>query len=83
MAIFTTRLFDKKLKSEQLTDDNLCDIAREVMDGRFEADLGGGVIKKRIALSAGKRSARAWGHHGYHHGAHQRTCSIQRTQRTD
>lgn len=27
-----------------------CDAAREIEQGRFEADLGGGVCKKRIAL---------------------------------
>lgn len=43
------------MKGEHLTEDLLLEIAQEVMDGRFEGDLGGGVIKKRIALDAGKR----------------------------
>ncbi|QHP78585.1 type II toxin-antitoxin system RelE/ParE family toxin [Pectobacterium carotovorum] len=54
MAVYTTKLFDKKLRSEILSDGYLCEIAHEVMNGRFEGDLGGGVIKKRIALNAGK-----------------------------
>lgn len=54
MAIFATRLFDKKFKSLFVTDSQLCSIAYEVMNGRFEGDLGGGVIKKRIAINAGK-----------------------------
>ncbi|WP_409159857.1 type II toxin-antitoxin system RelE/ParE family toxin [Pectobacterium sp. B2J-2] len=54
MAVYTTKLFDKKLKSEMLSDSYLCEIAHEVMNGRVEGDLGGGVLKKRIALNAGK-----------------------------
>ncbi|MBN3063262.1 type II toxin-antitoxin system RelE/ParE family toxin [Pectobacterium aquaticum] len=53
MAVYTTKLFDKKLKSEILSDSYLCKIANDVMNGRFEGDLGGGVLKKRIALNAG------------------------------
>ncbi len=55
MAVYTTRLFDRKMKGEHLTEDLLFEVAQEVMDGRFEGDLGGGVIKKRVALGAGKR----------------------------
>ncbi|WP_145542463.1 type II toxin-antitoxin system RelE/ParE family toxin [Yersinia alsatica] len=56
MAVYATKLFDKKLKNERLPDSYLCEIAYEVMEGRFEGDLGGGVIKKRIVLKAGKSS---------------------------
>lgn len=55
MAVYVTRLFDKKFKNERLTDHELLRIASEVMDGRYEGDLGGGVIKKRIGLTSGKR----------------------------
>lgn len=33
-----------------MADELLCEAAREIEQGRFEADLGGGVCKKRIAL---------------------------------
>ncbi|WCG83257.1 type II toxin-antitoxin system RelE/ParE family toxin [Pectobacterium sp. A5351] len=54
MAVYTTKLFDKKLKSEILSDSYLCEIANDVMNDRVEGDLGGGVLNKRIALNAGK-----------------------------
>lgn len=34
-----------------VTDEALCVAAREVEQGIFEADLGGGVCKKRVAIS--------------------------------
>ena len=36
-----------------MTDEALCAAAREIEQGIFEADLGGGVCKKRVAI-AGK-----------------------------
>jgi hypothetical protein len=47
--VFKTKTFDrwaKKLISDQL----LCIAAQEIIQGIFDADLGGGVCKKRIAL---------------------------------
>lgn len=47
--VFKTKPFERwarKLLSEKL----LCIAAEEVEEGRFEADLGGGVCKKRVAL---------------------------------
>lgn len=47
--IFKTKTFSrwaKKLVSDTL----LCKAAREIEAGLFEADLGGGVCKKRIAM---------------------------------
>ncbi|MEE3663960.1 type II toxin-antitoxin system RelE/ParE family toxin [Brenneria sp. g21c3] len=54
MAIYVHRRFDKSFKNSGLTDADLCAVAAQVMRGEFEADLGGGVIKKRMALNAGK-----------------------------
>lgn len=56
MAVYVTRLFDKKFRNERLTDSELLRIANDVIAGRYEGNLGGGVIKKRIALLSGKRS---------------------------
>ncbi|QTF07215.1 type II toxin-antitoxin system RelE/ParE family toxin [Brenneria izadpanahii] len=54
LAIYTTKLFDRKMKKEDVTDVDLCQAAADVMNGDFEADLGGGVLKKRLALQSGK-----------------------------
>ena len=41
-----------------LTEDQLCAAAQEILAGQYEANLGAGVCKKRIALSGqGKRSS--------------------------
>lgn len=55
MAIYVHKRFDRSFKKTGLYDDDLCHAEAEVKRGEFEADLGGGVIKKRIALTAGKR----------------------------
>ena len=54
MAIYVHKRFDRSFKKTKLFDADLCNAAAEVKRGEFEADLGGGVIKKRIALKAGK-----------------------------
>ncbi|AVR02862.1 type II toxin-antitoxin system RelE/ParE family toxin [Pluralibacter gergoviae] len=56
MRVFRTKLFNKGAKNFQLPDTALFAVAREVFEGRYEANLGGGVIKKRIAINGkGKR----------------------------
>jgi hypothetical protein len=41
-----------------LTHEQLCAAAKEILAGQYEADLGAGVCKKRIAMSGqGKRGA--------------------------
>jgi hypothetical protein len=47
--VFKTKSFDRWAK-KVIRDDLLCAAAREIEQGRYEADLGGGVCKKRIAL---------------------------------
>lgn len=47
--IYKTRTFGRWSK-KILADSALCIAAREIEAGRFEADLGGGVCKKRIPL---------------------------------
>jgi len=47
--VFKTKTFDRWAK-KMISDDLLCIAAREIELGRYEADLGGGVCKKRIAL---------------------------------
>jgi hypothetical protein len=47
--VFKTKTFDRWAK-KVIADDLLCQAAREIELGLFEADLGQGVCKKRIAL---------------------------------
>ena len=47
--VFKTKTFDRWAK-KLLGDDLLCEAALDIEQGRFEADLGGGVCKKRIAV---------------------------------
>ena len=47
--VFKTRTFDRWAR-KAVSGDLLCAAAREIEQGRYEGDLGGGVCKKRIAL---------------------------------
>jgi hypothetical protein len=49
LKIFKTRVFDRWANDEGLTDAAICDAVKEMKDGLFDADLGGGLFKKRIA----------------------------------
>lgn len=56
MAIYKTRIFDRWARKQKLDDLSLCSAVREMSAGSYEADLGGGLFKKRIARSGqGKR----------------------------
>lgn len=50
--VFKTKTFDRWAR-KLVADPLLCAAAREIEQGRFEADLGGGVCKKRVSI-AGK-----------------------------
>ena len=49
MAIYKTRWFDRWARKEGLTTPSLCAAVREMGAGLYDADLGGGLVKKRIA----------------------------------
>jgi hypothetical protein len=53
--VFKLKTFTRWAKGV-LTDAQLCAAAREVIDGRYEADLGGGICKKRIAADGQGKS---------------------------
>jgi hypothetical protein len=56
MRIFKTRLFAKWVNKEKLSDQILWQTIEEMERGLVDADLGGGVYKKRLALPGrGKR----------------------------
>ncbi len=49
MAIYKTRWFDRWARKQDLSTRALCEAVREMQAGLYEADLGGGLLKKRIA----------------------------------
>ena len=48
--VFKTKHFAKFASKAGLTDAALCDAVIEMEQGLIDADLGGGVVKKRVAL---------------------------------
>lgn len=56
MAVYKTRWFDRWVRKEGLVTSSLCAAVREMRAGLYDADLGGGLVKKRIARPGeGKR----------------------------
>ena len=56
MAIYQTKWFERWARKEGLSANSICEAVREMAVGLFEADLGGGLLKKRIARPGeGKR----------------------------
>ena len=56
MAIYKTRWFDRWAHKQGVTTHSLCAAVREMTAGLYDADLGGGLLKKRIARPGqGKR----------------------------
>lgn len=54
--VFKTRQFSRWMRQTELTDAALCMSVREMMAGLVDADLGGHVLKKRVAVPGrGKR----------------------------
>jgi len=53
---FKTRHFQRWMRKTELTDAALCNAVEEMAAGLIDADLGGGVVKKRVGLAGrGKR----------------------------
>ena len=51
-----TRHFSRWVRKTELTDSSLCAAVLEMAQGLIDADLGGGVVKKRVGLAGrGKR----------------------------
>lgn len=48
--VFKTRFFQRWMRKTDLTDNVLCGAVSEMARGLIDADLGGGVIKKRVPL---------------------------------
>ncbi|MFI4955911.1 MAG: type II toxin-antitoxin system RelE/ParE family toxin [Gammaproteobacteria bacterium] len=58
MKIYKTHVFDKWIKKEGITNSTLQEAIDEMCDGIIDADLGGGLVKKRMAKPGhGKRGS--------------------------
>ena len=49
--VFRTRHFTRWMRKTELTDGTLCTAVAEMAQGLVDADLGGGVVKKRVGLA--------------------------------
>jgi hypothetical protein len=55
--VFKTRHFNRWMRKSELTDQALCLAVAEMVAGLIDADLGGDVVKKRVAFPGrGKRA---------------------------
>ena len=49
MSIYKVRWFSRWARKQGLSDAALCEAVKEMAEGQYEADLGGHLLKKRIA----------------------------------
>jgi hypothetical protein len=57
MRIFKNGWFSRFAEREAISDEELKAAAADIENGRFDADLGGGVYKQRLARSGGGKSS--------------------------
>jgi hypothetical protein len=57
--VFKTRQFSRWVRRTALSDATLCEAVSEMQRGLLDADLGGGVLKKRVALPGRGKSGGA------------------------
>jgi hypothetical protein len=57
--VFKTRHFSRWMRKTELTDKSLCRGVQEMARGLIDADLGGGVVKKRVGLAGRGKSGGA------------------------
>ncbi len=56
MKVYQTKWFERWARKQGLRESDLCNAVKEMASGLYEADLGGGLFKKRIARAGqGKR----------------------------
>jgi hypothetical protein len=56
LRVFKTKAFGRFARSQRISDASLCDAIRRAERGLIDADLGGGVIKQRVARPGQRRS---------------------------
>ncbi|WP_288408682.1 type II toxin-antitoxin system RelE/ParE family toxin [uncultured Herbaspirillum sp.] len=57
--VFKTRYFQRWMRKSGMVDMTLCEAVKEMANGLIDADLGGGVVKKRVALPGRGKSGGA------------------------
>ena len=57
MRVFKTKWFMRYARQERIKDQNLCDAIKRAERGLVDADLGGGIIKQRVARTGQGRSS--------------------------
>lgn len=57
--VFKTRYFSRWMRKTELPDEALCVAVSEMENGLVDADLGGGVVKKRVPLPGRGKSGGA------------------------
>jgi hypothetical protein len=57
--VFKTRYFGRWMRKTELSNRALCEAVAEMAQGLVDADLGGGVVKKRVALPGRGKSGGA------------------------
>jgi hypothetical protein len=56
VRVFVTKQFNRFARSERMSDEKLCEAIARAEDGLVDADLGGGLIKQRVARPGQGRS---------------------------
>ena len=56
MRVFTTKVFARFARKERIDDRRLCEVIARAGRGLIDADLGGSLIKQRVARRGGGRS---------------------------
>lgn len=56
MRVFVTKQFIRFARSERVNDEKLCEAIERAEKGLIDADLGGGLIKQRVARKGQGRS---------------------------
>ena len=56
MRVFKTKPFERFARKERIADEDLCAAVKRAEGGVLDADLGGGVIKQRLARKGQGRS---------------------------
>lgn len=56
MRVYKTKWFARFAKRERISDEALCEAIERAEQGLIDADLGGGLIKQRVARLGGGKS---------------------------
>jgi hypothetical protein len=56
MSVYVTKEFGRFARKSGLADEKLLQAAQDVAAGHYDADLGGGVFKQRVAREGGGKS---------------------------